>query len=126
MGSVALDASVVIALLEPTDVLHGRARIVLTPWLQRGHRRSMSAIAYAESLVHPIARGVEGIVESFVDEAQIRIVEADRRLSRQAASLRASVGIALGDAYVLASARALDAELLTFDERLLAVARELA
>ncbi|HET6999644.1 MAG TPA: PIN domain-containing protein [Solirubrobacterales bacterium] len=117
MGALALDASVAIGFLEPTDAHHDRAVSEL-------RRRSdaqliMAASAYSETLVRPLALGLGDRVEAFVDGLRIEIVPADREIARTAAQLRAANGgLRLPDALVVATAQLRDAELLTFDERL--------
>ena len=123
MGAVALDASVAIALLDPADGHHGQAGVVL-----REHDRSsliMAVSAYSETLVRPLALGLEGAVEEFVDGLRIEIVPADREIGRSAAQLRAAHrALRLPDALVLATARAYGAPLLTFDGPLAQLAGE--
>ena len=117
MGAVALDASVAIGFLEPTDAHHDRAVAEL-----RGRADAkliMAASAYSETLVRPLARNLGDRVEAFVDGLRIEIVPAGREIARLAAELRATSGtLRLPDALVVATARLRDAELLTFDERL--------
>lgn len=125
MGAVALDASVSIALLDPADRHHEQAAAVL-----REHDRSsliMAASAYSETLVRPLALGLEEAVEAFVDGLRIEIVAADRDIGRRAARLRAEHGaLRLPDALVLATAQAREAGLLTFDGPLARLATGLA
>jgi predicted nucleic acid-binding protein len=119
VGPVALDASVAIGFLESTDVHHERA----VEELRRceGAPLSMAASAYSEVLVRPLAKGYGDIVDAFVEALRIEIAPIDREIARRAAELRSEHGrLRLPDALVLASARALGARLLTFDERLAA------
>ena len=79
----------------------------------------MSASAYSETLVRPLANGHGDEVEAFVDGLGIEIVPVDRRVARHAAELRAKhATLQLPDATIVASAQLLGARLLTFDERL--------
>jgi predicted nucleic acid-binding protein len=117
VGAVALDASVAISFLELTDAHHDRAVSLLRDC--RGESLIMPASAYSETLVRPLARGLEDRVEAFVDGLEVEIVAADREIARRAAELRASTeALRLPDALVLATARLRGARLLTFDERL--------
>lgn len=126
MGSVALDANVVIGFVEPTDALHPLAIAALGPWLAPDHRRLMPMSVYSEVLVHPLRRSSAQVIDRFVEGARIELVALDRPLARLAADLRARVdGLDLGDAMVLATAVRSGAELLTFDERLKRMAAEL-
>ena len=123
MGSVALDASVVIGLLEPNDAHHHRAWSELTERARRRDDFLLAASAYLETLVGPLRKGQEAAVEGFVEDSGIEIVAIDATLARRAARLRADHrGVRLGDALVLATAIERQAELLTFDERLRRIA----
>jgi predicted nucleic acid-binding protein len=117
VGPVALDASVVIGLLESTDAHHERAIEALQEC--EGAPFSMAASAYSEVLVRPLLMGSEGAVEAFVEDLLVEIVPLDRAIARRAAELRAEhERLRLPDAVVLASAESREARLLTFDERL--------
>ena len=117
MGPVALDASVAIGFLERGDGHHERAVEALRG--AEGAPLSMSASAYAETLVRPLALGRDEIVERFVDALEVEVVPVDRDVARRAATLRAEHGsLRLPDALVLAAAQIRGARLLTFDERL--------
>jgi len=119
VGSLALDASVVIGLIDPRDAHHQRAVDELKAAATRGDDMVMASSAYAEALVHPLRADQGELVDGFVDGSRIAIVPIDRAIARAAAALRACHGtLRLGDALVLAVARERDAELLTFDARL--------
>ena len=123
MGSVALDASVLIALLEPKDPHNERALELLQTRAREQRPFIASASAYAEALVGAIRRGTEDIVEGFIDDTGTRIIDINRPLARRAAGLRAKHrSLRMGDALVLATAQEYDAELLTFDEKLRRIA----
>jgi predicted nucleic acid-binding protein len=115
VGSVALDANVVIGLLDPSDALHDRAVTALEAWVAPEHRWLMPASVYVEVLVHPLERDAAAVVDDFFDRGGIEIVAIDRPLARLAAELRGSVGVGLGDAMYLAVALARGAHALTFD-----------
>jgi predicted nucleic acid-binding protein len=117
VGAVALDASVAIGFLDPTDVHHERA----VASLRETDRDELviAASAYSEILVWPLAKGHADLVEEFIDGLRVEVVPLDRAIARGAAELRAEHGaLRLPDAVVLATARHRDAALLTFDERL--------
>jgi len=117
VGAVALDASVAIGFLDPTDALHERAVSSLRETDR--DELSIAASAYSETLVWPLARGHADLVEEFVDGLRVEVVPLSREIARSAAELRAEHGgLRLPDAVVLATARHRDAALLTFDERL--------
>jgi predicted nucleic acid-binding protein len=118
VGAVALDASVAIGFLNPADVHHERAVSSLRELDQAA--LLMPASAYSETLVRPVASGLADQVERFVDGLRVEIVPLDRAIARRAAELRAEhSALRLPDALVLATARVREAELLTFDDRLL-------
>ncbi len=119
MGSVALDANVVIGLIDPRDAHHQRAVAELKAAAARGDDLVMASSAYAETMVEPLRAEQGELVDGFVDAARIAIIPIDREIAREAAALRARHGsLRLGDALVLAVARERDAVLLTFDARL--------
>jgi predicted nucleic acid-binding protein len=124
VGALALDASVAIGLLDIADVHHERARAALSE--NRTASLSMAASAYSEALVRPLASGNEEAVENFVEILRVEIVPADREIGRRAAELRARRrSLGLPDALVLATAQMRQAPLLSFDARVMRVAREL-
>jgi predicted nucleic acid-binding protein len=117
VGAVALDASVAIGFLEPTDAHHARAVSELSECV--GESLIMAASAYSETLVRPLVRGLDDRVEAFIDGLGVEIVAADREIARRAAELRATnETLRLPDAFVLATAQLREARLLTFDRRL--------
>lgn len=125
MGPVALDASVVIGFLGGTDAHHARAVEAIRRLGTDRARLQIAASAYAEVLVGPVRDGREAVVEEFLRQARIEVTPIDRPVARVAAELRARHAfLRLGDALVLASARAHAASLLTFDERLERIASE--
>jgi len=120
--TVVLDSNVVIGFLDPTDALHGRAVEAVRPWLAPARRRVVPASVYAEVLVHPIREGRDDILEAFLERAAVEVVTMGPALARRAAALQARfTNLALGDAFVLATALEQRAELLTFDWALSAI-----
>jgi predicted nucleic acid-binding protein len=115
---VVLDASIVIAFLDPDDDLHVGAVEALT---EHQHDELLIPVsAYGEILVGPYRRGDEAVVqvEAFLTDFAIRIEPLTPAIARAAARLRsASRNLRLPDALVLATADALEAEsVLTGDE----------
>jgi predicted nucleic acid-binding protein len=115
---VVLDASVVIAFLDPDDAQHDAAVEALTE-----HQHDDLVIplsAYAEILVAPYRRGADAVaeVEAFLADFGVRIEAMTPAIARAAAQLRAKVrSLRLPDALVLATAAELEADrLLTGDE----------
>jgi len=125
VGAVALDASVLIGLLEEGDAHHARAMTELRVRAAREDRLLLVASAYAEILVGPMRKGHEAVVDGFIRDSRTEVVPIDAELARAAARLRARHrALRLADALVLACAHRHEAELLTFDDRLRRIARE--
>lgn len=119
MGRLTLlDASVLIAVLDPGDAHHPKAVAALR---SLSGDVSVPASAYSEILVHPYRRGqdVADQAQRFVHDFPIQVEPVDAQIGRRAASLRArSASLTLGDALVLAAGDVLDADaVLTADSR---------
>lgn len=118
MALVVLDASLVIAFLDPDDALHAPAVDALTE--HQHNQLLIPTSAYAEILVAPNRRGPEAVaeVEAFVADFSIRLEALSPAIARAAAKLRSgSRSLRLPDALVLATADELGAEVvLTGDE----------
>jgi len=116
-----VDASVLIAFLDPEDAHHGRAVEALSV---HGREFALPASAYAEALVHPHEQGPSAVehVRSLIAELPIRIEPIDQRVAERAAELRARVR--LPDALVLATGEVLAADVvLAADDRWRSVSR---
>jgi predicted nucleic acid-binding protein len=115
---VVLDASLVIAFLDPDDALHDAAVEVLT--VHQHEELLMPASAYAEILVAPNRRGAKAVaeVEAFLADFAIRLEALTPTIARAAAKLRSEFrSLRLPDALVLATAAELEADtVLTGDE----------
>ena len=121
MALTVVDASVVIALLDPTDAHHDAASEAFR--LIRHQRRSvvlLPASAYAEALVHPTKAGPESVatVRRFCMQ-QLRVEPLSPDIAEAAARLRATHdSLRLPDALVIATAEVGRADqLLTTDRR---------
>lgn len=122
MGLTVLDAGVIIAILDASDVHHRAAAHAVTVARERGDMLVLPASAYAECLVSPYRRGPEAvaIVDSFVDALPARVEPISRRIASQAAELQAqhTGRLRLPDALVVATAIALGADqVVTTDSR---------
>jgi predicted nucleic acid-binding protein len=119
MGSLILDASVLIALLDRADPHHARAVDDVEAADDDGDPLVAPASAYGEALV-AFAR------ESRLDDAReailamgIEVAPLDAGTAEQAAALRARHDrLRLPDAMVLATSRQLGGRLLSYDQRL--------
>lgn len=117
MGSVSLDADVLIGFLRPDDAHHDRARRVLDT--HRDDAKLIAASVLSEVLVKPAKAGRADEVQRFIADFGIEVVPIDRAIAVQAAELRAAHDpLALPDAMALAVARRRGVALLTFDRRL--------
>ena len=112
-----LDASVVIAHLDPGDALHSAATSGLLE--HAGDDLRLPASAYAESLVDPARRGRLDEARDALAALQLQIVPIDGPLAERAASLRAHQrALRFPDALVIACGHLLGADvILTADRR---------
>ena len=123
MALTVLDAGVVIAILDASDVHHLAAVAGVTSAIERGEELVLPASAYAEVLVAPHRRGRQAVaktVDAFVDAVPARVEPATRPIAAMAAELRARHGtkLRLPDALVVATALALGAaRVITTDAR---------
>lgn len=117
MALIVLDASVVIAHLDPADALHQPAIDTLLEYAEDDLR--LPASAYAESLVDPARAGRLDEVRDALATLELQIVPIDSPVAERAASLRARDGrLRLPDALVLACGELLGADaVLTADRR---------
>lgn len=124
MGAIVVDASVVIAFLDPRDAHHGVAVHAI-----REARASgpivLPATAFAEILVGANRLGSAAVkaTEDKIDRAIDVIRDVDREVARTAAALRAGHRtLRLPDALVIAVGAVIDAEAtLTADRKWLAL-----
>jgi predicted nucleic acid-binding protein len=115
-----LDAGVIIAILDASDVHHSSAKRVLRECRDRLDDLVVPASAYAEILVAPYRQDESAVatVDSFLDALPIRVEPASRVVATRAAQLRATHdSLRLPDALVIATAMALDANLLLTTDR---------
>jgi predicted nucleic acid-binding protein len=112
-GLTVVDASALIAWLDDTDSHHQAAIDLLTEL----DGFVVHPITLAEVLVHPVRVGRAGQVLARL-EAIGMIVSALPIEPVALAELRVSTGLKMPDVLVLACARAHDATIATFDQRL--------
>jgi predicted nucleic acid-binding protein len=117
MGIAVLDTSVVIGALNRDDALHQAASQAIRVERDR-HALAISALSHAEILVGPlrVGGGAVEVVERFA--VQVRIVELSPAIARLAAELRATRGLKLPDAVIVATGLRLEADvIMTADAR---------
>jgi predicted nucleic acid-binding protein len=114
---IVLDASVVIAVLDPNDALHSPAVAAVDQ--RAGDDLRLPASAYAETLVAPARRGDQNQVKSKLSALMFVIEPISESIAEEAAEVRARhPAVRLGDALVIATGERLAAsEVLTADRR---------
>jgi toxin FitB len=114
---IVLDASVLIAHLDPADAVHPQATQALLAYADDDLR--VPASAYAEMLVDPARSGRLEEAREHVRSLHLTIVPIDATVAERAASLRArEPAIRFPDALVLACGEELAADaILTGDRR---------
>lgn len=116
MALIVLDASVVIAHLDPNDGLHSAATEALLEYAADDLR--LPASAYAESLVDPARKGRLDEARRAIGELHLQIVPLDGAQAERAANLRARErGLRLPDALVLACGEQLSADVVVTADR---------
>ena len=115
MALIVIDASVVIALLDPADALHAAARREFDQ--MAGEELALPASALAETLVAPARAGRLEEARQRIQALELLIAEADEDVAVEAARWRGRHrSLRLPDALVLATAEVRGASaLLTGD-----------
>jgi len=120
---IALDASALIAYLDREDAHHDAASAALAAGGAAG--LCASTVSLAEVLVGPVRSGRLDAVRLVLRELRVLPVGLEPGDEVALAELRASSGLRLPEACVLQAARALGADVLTFDHRVRHAARRL-
>jgi predicted nucleic acid-binding protein len=119
---IVLDASVLIAAMNPTDA-HGRAATrIIRAFSQRG-ALAVHAVNLAEALVGAIQAGQEERARRAVHLLGLHVCTDDLDAPWRWATLRATTALRMPDCCALDTAQREGAPLATFDERLAALAR---
>jgi predicted nucleic acid-binding protein len=123
VGALILDASVLIGLLDTADAHHSAAVDDVEAADLRGTELLAPASAYSEALVSFARAGRVAEARDAIAAMGIAVTPLTAAIGENAAQLRAAHDrMRLPDAIVLATARVLGAELLTYDDRLARVA----
>ena len=123
MGSLILDASVLIGLLDTADAHHARAVDEIAAADGAGASLLVPASAYSEALVAFARAGRTDEARDAIAAMGITIASMTKATAEQAAELRAThVHLRLPDAIVLATAQERGAALLTYDATLAKIA----
>ncbi len=119
MGTLILDASVLIGLLDAGDAHHMRAVSDVEAADLAGHALVAPASAYSGALVAFARAGRLSDARDAIAAMGIGVAPMTAAIAERAAQLRAKHnGLRLPDAIVVASARELSAQLLTYDDHL--------
>jgi predicted nucleic acid-binding protein len=106
---IVVDASVLIALLDPGDALHPAAAAALAR--HAGDDLKVPASAYSESLVGPARLGQMRVARNAIASLLVDVVPITDRIAEAAAELRARhPKLRLPDALVVATGSALNAD----------------
>jgi predicted nucleic acid-binding protein len=117
LNGCVLDTDVVIAALDRADAHHRDAARVIRTMIADGVPLMLSMINYAETLVRPAAdESTLRVAVGAIDALGIELLSPTPAIARDAARLRAS-NISLADGFALASARARNAGVASFDQR---------
>jgi len=122
LGSIVLDSSVVIALLDPQDSHHKRCMREFDYFKSLGKSNFfLSSITIAESLVGAFKKSYEYALEVFsrISEDIGTLVSFNIESAWLTARIRSSSQIGFADAMIVATAEQLDAQLWTCDQKLL-------
>jgi len=121
---IVLDASALIAFLDPADAWHGRAvgsLIDLGP-----SPLGLSPVTHAEVLVGPTRAGTLRATQAALATLGVAEIGLPGDAAPRLARLRAEARLKLPDCCVILAAQQSTGLILTFDDRLAGVARELA
>lgn len=123
MGTLILDASVLIGLLDTSDAHHTLAVDEVEAADQAGRALKTPASAYSEALVSFARAGRLPEAREAIAAMGIVVAVMNAAIAERAAELRARHDhLRLPDAIVLASAQEFRADLLTYDDRLARIA----
>lgn len=119
MGALIVDASVLIGLLDTSAAHHAAAVDAVEAADLSGNDLLTPASAYSEALVSFARAGRAADAREAIVAMGIAVTPLTAAIGELAAELRAAHELLrLPDAIVLATARVVGAELLTYDERL--------
>jgi predicted nucleic acid-binding protein len=121
MASIVVDASILLAVLDPRDTRHRRAVQALRQARADGDQVVLPASAFAEILVGASRVGAAAVrtTETFVDTVVDVVHDIDRIVARSAAGYRARfTALRLPDAFVIAVGSVTNADaVLTADRK---------
>lgn len=114
-----LDADVLIGALDGNDAHHQAARGLLTNWHAQRDTVLISVVNLSEVLVAPAADEHRlRTARSAIAALGVTVHQPTEAIAVDAARLRSRHPISLPDSYLLASARHLDARVVSFDAKI--------
>jgi len=119
---IVLDASVLIAHLDPRDAFHDAAGERLLDVANQPF--GASTITLAEALVAPLRTGTLRTTRAALDALEVEELPLPRGAAERLAALRTETALKLPDCCVLLAAEDANGAVLTFDERLARAAAE--
>jgi len=119
---IVLDASVLIAHLDPRDALHDAADERLLDAADRPF--GASTITLAEALVAPLRTGALRTTQAALRTLEVEELPLPAGAAERLAALRVDTGLKLPDCCVLLAAEDANGGVLTFDEGLARAAAE--
>ncbi|MGN6372232.1 MAG: type II toxin-antitoxin system VapC family toxin [Solirubrobacteraceae bacterium] len=123
LGTIVLDASVLIGHLDNNDPHHARAVRLLEA--TDGQVLGASTITLAETLVAPARAGRLADAQSALSRLGVRELALDDEAASRLARLRADLGVKLPDCCVLLAAQKHSGAVASFDEGVIKAARKL-
>lgn len=123
-GLVVLDAGALIALHNSEDPHHNWAVQMLSHTIE--FDLAMSALTYAEVLVHPTKAGKAELFVQNIDGLGMTVHETTSKDAIEISVLRVKTGLKMPDVVVLQLAAKLNASLATTDKALASAARTLS
>jgi predicted nucleic acid-binding protein len=116
MALIVLDASILVALLDPTDALHAGTAAALRGYA--GDDLKIPASAYAESLVGPAGHGRLKEAREAIRLLLVEVVALSEYIAEEAAELRAQhPALRFPAALVMATGNVLDADVILTADR---------
>ena len=120
---LVLDADVVIAALDGSDVHHRDARRLFIRWRREGATRLLGLVNLSEVLVAPAGdRARLRAAREAIAALGVTVHRPTEGIGVEAARLRAEHPISLPDAYCLATARMAGGRLVSFDRKVVRAA----
>lgn len=120
---VVLDADVLIGALDANDPHHGRTRTLFRSWRRRDASLLISVVNLTEVLVAPAAeRQRLRAAREAIAALGVAVHQPNEAIGVAAARLRGAHPISLPDAYCLATAGSAEAEIASFDDKVLRAA----